>query len=111
MVCLYPVPVLEWFVAQVAVSSGTFHGSRSTPVIPSIQCLLLCFAFRGVHLTGSALVTVRPLPCYLVAFQTRFSERHEGMGFSLSGFAGLHNPQIHHVDKVAHGQVLEYLEV
>jgi hypothetical protein len=50
MVCLYPVPVLEWFVAQVAVSSGTFHGSCSASVISPIHGSLLCFTFGAVYL-------------------------------------------------------------
>ena len=103
VVCLHLVPVFKRFATYVAVCCCSFHGSCSAPVVTTVECLLLCFAFRAVHLTGSALVTVRPLPCYLVAFQTRFSERHGVWDFSLGGFAGLHNPHVHHVDEVAHG--------
>ena len=53
VVCLYPVPVFKWFVAQVTMCCGTFHGSRSAPVVATVELLLLCFAFGAVNLDWS----------------------------------------------------------
>ena len=105
MVCLHPVPVLKRFATYVTMCCCSFHGTRTLPVIATVERSFLCFAFRAVHLPGPTPVTVGG-PGELTAFQTRFIERHRVWDFSSGRHAGLLNPHIHYVDEVTNGHVL-----